>query len=240
MRILKVISLSIASIFFVGACNAQDVAYCTGPTITMSANGEVESIPDVAEVSLNAKSRGEDEMAALQGLSQNIQKIIDVLENMNIKDEDIRTDSIRISPVYDQRNRQEILNYEATSRLHYKTYELNKITELMSGVMAGSKNLFSNITYSSTNVAALEDEARVAAFNKAQHKAELYAKLSDNSLGSICTITEGNVQVMPRRMDMMRQEAISIRSAPAKLSIPIKPGKIKTTAYVTLVYQLEN
>ena len=145
MKILKVISLSAASMFLVGACNAQEVAYCTGPTITMSANGEVESIPDIAEVSLNVKSRGKDEMTALQGLSENIQKIVGVLTNMNVKDEDMRTDSIRVFPVYDQRNRQEILAYEASSQVHYKTYELDKITDLMSGVMEGSKNLFSNI-----------------------------------------------------------------------------------------------
>lgn len=241
MKIINVLTISFASLLFVSACNSQEIKTCSGPIITMTATGEVESIPDTAEVSLNVKSRAKDELAALQGLSENIQKIITVLEDLNIQDEDIRTDSISVFPVYDQRNRQEILAYEGTSRVHFKTYDLGKITELMSGVMAGSDNLFSNITYSSTDIEGLEDQAREVAFKKAQHKALLYAELADNELGTICTITEGRVQVMTRRFDMARQEdTMAMSAAPKNLSIPIKPGKITTTAQVTLVYELEN
>lgn len=240
MKTVKFLTLFLASIFTIAACQAQEIPSCQGSIITMSAVGEIESIPDVAEVSLNVKSRAKDEAGALQGLSQNIEKIIAVLEELNIKDEDIRTDSISVFPVYDQRNRQEILAYESTSRVHFKTYDLGKITELMSGVMAGSDNLFSNITYSSTEKEKLEDQAREAAFIKAQHKANLYADLAGNDLGNICTITEGHAQVMPRRMDMMRQETMAMSAAPKNVSIAIKPGKITTTAQVTLVYQLEN
>ena len=240
MKTIKIITLLFASLFIVSACNAQDVSSCQGPVITMSAVGEIESIPDVAEVSLNVKSRAKDEMAALQGLSKNIQKIIDVLEDLKIEDEDMRTDSINVFPIYDQRNRGEIIAYEGTSRVYFKTYDLSKITELMSGVMAGSKNLFSNITYSANDKDSLEDRAREKAFNKAQHKAELYADLAGNKLGKICTITEGHVQVMPRRFDMAMQESMAMAPAPKNMSIPIKPGMIKTTAQVTLVYQLEN
>lgn len=239
MNRTKFLSTLLFSVFIVSACQADETAMCQGPLITMSATSEIESLPDVAEVSLNVKSRAKDETTALKNLSRNIEKIIDVLENLNIKDEDMRTDSINVFPVYDQRNRQEISAYEGTTRVHFKTYDLEKITDLMSGVMSGSNNLFSNITYSSTDTANLEDQAREAAFKKAHHKAELYADLSGNNLGTICTITEGNVQVMPRRFDMMRQESMAM-SAPKDVSIPIKSGKITTTAYVTLVYQLED
>ncbi len=241
MKILRFFTLFISIAAFSNLAYAQQPKTCQGSVITMSATGEIESIPDVAEVSLNVRSRADDEMAALQGLSDNIRKIINVLEDLKIKDEDIRTDSINIFPVYDQRNRQEVIAYEGTSRVYFKTYVLDKITELMSGVTAGSNNLFSNITYSSTDKDKLEDHAREAAFKKAHHKAALYAKLAGNKLGNICTINEGNVQVMPRRMDMMRQESLAMAAPmPKNMSIPIKPGKITTTAQVTLVYELEN
>lgn len=240
MKTFQILIIAIASLAVSNIASAQQANICKGALITMSANGEIESIPDVAEVSLNVKSRAKTETEALQGLSENIQRIIDVLEDLKIKDEDMRTDSINVFPVYNQRDRNIIIAYESTSRVHFKTYDLSKITELMSGVMAGSDNLFSNITYTSTDKENLEDQARQAAFKKAQHKAKLYAELAGNKLGNICTITEGHVQVMPRRMDMMRQESMAAAPAPMNLSIPIKPGKIKTTANVTLVYQLDN
>ena len=240
MKKTTFLTMFLASVFAISACQAQEVGICNGSTVTMTATGEIESIPDVAEVSLNVKSRGNNENIALQNLSANIEKIIGVLEDLDIKDEDISTDSINVFPVYDQRNRSEVVAYEGTSRVNFKTFDLTQITELMTGVMAGSDNLFSNITYSSTDKDALEDRARTSAFNKAFHKAELYAELSGNTLGQICTITESNVQVMPRRMDMMRQESIAMAAAPMDISIPIKPGKITTTAQVTLVYSLED
>lgn len=240
MKIIWVLSFLLTGLFLVNYSQAQNINQCQGAVITMSAIGEIMSIPNVAEVSLNVKSREKDEMVALFELSKNIQKIIDVLKDMNIKDEDMRTDSISIRPVYNQRNRQEIIAYAGTSHVYFKTYDLNKITDLMSGVMAGSDNLFSNITYSSTDKENLEDQARVAAFKKAHHKAELYAELSGNNLASVCTINEGNVQVMPRRLDMPRMESMAMADRAPNISIPIKPGKIKTTAQVTLVYQLEN
>ena len=239
MKKIQILIMAAAGLAFTNIANAQQPQVCEGPIITMTATGEIESIPDVAEVSLNVKSRGDNENEALMGLSKNIEKIIDVLKNLKIKDEDMRTESINVFPVYDQRGRREVIAYEATSRVYFKTYDLKKITELMSGVMAGSDNLFSDITYSSTDKENLEDQARKAAFKKAHHKAKLYAELAGNKLGQICNITEGHVQVMPRRMDMMRQESMAMAAPmPRDMSIPIKPGKIKTTANVTLVYHL--
>lgn len=240
MKILTSFAILTFSIFLINASQAQENNFCQGPVITMSAIGEIESIPDVAQISLNVKSQANDETSALVNLSANMDKIINVLVALDIKDQDMRTDGISIRPVYNQRNRQEIIAYAGATQIHFKTYDLVKITELMSGVMAGSDNLFSNITYSSTDTANLEDQARKAAFEKARHKAELYAELAGNELGTICTITEGQVRVMTRRVDMMRQETMAMSVAEPDISIPIKPGKITTTAQVTLVYQLEN
>lgn len=240
MKIIWVLALLVTGLFFVNYSRAEDENICQGPLITMSAVGEIESIPDVAEISLNVKSQAKDETSALRDLAANIEKIINVLEDLKIKDEDIRTDSISIRPVYDPRNRQEIIAYAGKTNIHFKTFDLTKITDLMSGVMAGNDNLFSNISYSSTNKDNLEDMARSAAFKKAQHKSELYAELSGNQLGRICTINEGNVQLIPRSISMRRQETLAFSSPPTDISIAIKPGKIKTTAQVTLVYQLDN
>ncbi len=240
---LSLFALPFTALFFVQNVDAQTLKQCQGPLISMEANGEIESLPDIAEVLLNVKSQNKTEGEALQELSKNLQKIIDVLDDLKIKNENIRTDSINITPVYDPRNRQEIIGYSATSRVYFKTFDLGKISDLMNGVMAGSDNLFSNITYSSSEADHLEDQARIAAFNKAQHKAKLYAELSGNKLGTICTISENNVFTtinqfgINKRSDMaMTSEAMSV----GNLNIPIKPGKMKTSAHVSLVYQLEN
>ena len=210
----------------------------------MEGSGEVESIPDIAEVMLNVKSESKTEGEALKDLSKNLQKIIDVLEGLKVKEEHIRTESININPVYHQRNRQEIVAYRGTSRIYFKTFDLTKISDLMNGVMVGSDNLFSNISYSSSEKDTLEDQAREKVFTKANHKAKLYAELSGNNLGHICTISENRIYTNIEQFGINRRsdQMMAMEAAPVKignLNIPIKPGMMKTNAQVSVVYQLE-
>jgi len=241
MKFFNILALSTLAFSIPSLAMAQNTATCQGPIITMEGNGEVESLPDTAEVMLNVKSQNKTEQLALQDLSNNLQKIIGVLEALKIKDEHIRTDSININPTYNQRNRQEITGYSGTSRIYFKTLDLKKISELMNGVMAGSDNLFSNITYSSSENEMLEDQARTKAFKKAHHKASLYAELSGNKLGQICTISENRIFTNIEQYGINRRsEAImSSDAGMAKMNIPIKSGMMKTTAHVSVVYQLE-
>jgi uncharacterized protein YggE len=57
MKKTKFLTMFLAGVFTISACQAQEANVCSGSTITMTATGEIESIPDVAEVSLNVKSR---------------------------------------------------------------------------------------------------------------------------------------------------------------------------------------
>ncbi|WP_438994178.1 SIMPL domain-containing protein [Pseudemcibacter sp.] len=241
----SLITLPLAAILFIQPAAAQQMAQCEGPLISMEGAGEVESIPDIAEVMLNVKSENKTEGEALEDLSRNLQKIIDVLEGLKVQEEHIRTESININPVYHQRNRQEIVGYRGTSRIYFKTFDLAKISDLMNGVMAGSDNLFSNISYSSSEKEQLEDQAREKAFKKAYHKAKLYAELSGNKLGQICTISENRIYSNIEQFGINRRsdQMMAMEAAPAKmgnLNIPIKPGMMKTNAQVSVVYQLEN
>lgn len=237
----SLLTLPLFTLLVASPSAAQQIANCEGPLISMEGAGEVESIPDIAEVMLNVRSESKTEGEALKDLSDNLRKIVEVLEVLKIKDEHIRTDSININPVYNPRDRQEIIAYRGTSRVYFKTFDLAKISDLMNGVMAGSNNLFSNITYSSSETESLEDKAREKAFKKAHHKAKLYAELSGNKLSEICTISENQIftNIQPfsvnRRADAMAMETVS----QGKINIPIKPGMMKTSARVSVVYKID-
>ena len=242
MKIINICALSLACLFLTTLSHAQGTPACNSPFIVMDGIGEIESIPDIAEISLNIKSSSKTESEALEGLAKNMQRVIDVLKKLKIKDEDIRKDSVNIYPEYDDRNNREIIAYNGTSGIHFKTRDLKNITELLSNVMKGSANMFSNINYSSSKEDDLNDEARKAAFKKAYDKAKLYAELSGNKLGQICTISEGSIHAyIPSFRNNMNEDSMMMAgSAPkANYSIPIKPGMIKTTANVTLTYGLE-
>lgn len=253
MNFKPFLPLLATSIMLTEVSYAQLASYCTGPVIIMEAEGEVESIPDMAEITITVKTENKDANIALQDLANSIQNVIDVLDNLNIKDKDVRTDTVNIFPVYEgrmyaARADQEITGYAGTSFIYFKTQDVDDLTSLMDNVMNESKNLFSNIQYSSSEQDNLESKAREIAYNKAFTKAKQYAEISGNKLGDICTITEGDIkdvtdfynsvafaQAMRGRMPNI--QSVSQEEIPR---IPIKPGTIKITSKVSVIYQLEN
>ena len=83
------------------------------------------------------------------------------------------------------------------------------------------------------------------AFKKAHHKAQLYAELSGNKLGQICTISENRIytNIEPFAINRRADQVMAMEAAPVMkggLNIPVKPGMMKTNAHVSVVYQLEN
>jgi uncharacterized protein YggE len=84
-----------------------------------------------------------------------------------------------------------------------------------------------------SDVSALEDEARAAAFLEARAKAAQYAALSDASLGAVVSVVEGAVAgVSPR--PMMRMAVATAESA-----MPVEAGEQTVTATVTVTWELD-
>lgn len=250
MNKTSITTLLFSVIFFTNSSYAQLASYCEGPVIIMEAEGEVESVPDVAEVTLHVKNENEDATIALQGLAQNIETVISILKKLKITDQDIRTDTVNINANYGgtpyrMNNEQEVTGYTGTSFIYFKTNDIKNLSELVNNVMQGSENLFSNINYSSSKEDELLIQARELAYNKAYTKAKHYADLTGNKLGKICTVTEGDIEDIT---DIYGQMAVArsmgyaamAQSVSAIPNIPIKPGSIKTISKVSIVYQLEN
>lgn len=258
MKMTKYLTLFISSLFLTNIAHAQQSTYCSGPVMIMDSFGEVETVPDIAEIVLNVKSQNETEPLTLENLSKNMQRIIDVLHEINIEDKNITTRSINLNPVRDPQNRQSIIAYAGSSEIYFKTYQLDNITELMGKVMEGSNSLFSRISYSTTKENELKNEARAKAFENVSNKSKLYAQISGKELGDICTLTEGNINVVSNQyranisttnivseiMDSLNSSGFTDASANVERlipeTIPIQPGQIKISAHVSIVYQLKN
>ena len=254
MKYIFVFNVSVISLLFTNFSHAQISSYCTGPVIIMEAEGEVESIPDTAEVTIDITSENETASIALQDLANNIDSVVNILKREGINDQDIRTDTVNIYPTYSNGHMypmeedSTIVSYNSTSFIYFKTTDIENIKELLNQVMKESDNLFSNIEYSSSNEEELMIKAREIAYKKAHSKAKHYAELSGNKLGSICTITEGDIEdvtdiygqiAAARSFGVMRQVSLSSPEADIP-NIQIKPGTVQTKTKVSVIYQLEN
>ncbi|MCC3861342.1 SIMPL domain-containing protein [Pseudemcibacter aquimaris] len=247
--IISICTFIISYCFLASVSFAQLASYCQGPVIIMEGEGEVESIPDIAELRISIIANNENETIILNELAENTHKVINILKSINIDEADIQTGGLNISPMYGlepypRGNNSEITSFKGSSFVSFKTTNIENIEEIANKVMNGSQNLLSQINFSSSQKEVLLSKAREAAFLKAQNKAEQFTKLSGNRLGEICTITEGDIgkvtDPVNYAVNNYRMSGAAMLSQARIPNIPIKPGKIKTKSKVSIVYQLEN
>ena len=99
--------------------------------------------------------------------------------------------------------------------------------------VAGNSLSVDSIQLDLSDVSALEDEARAAAFLEARAKAAQYAALSDASLGAVVSVVEGAVAGVPPR-PMMRMAMATAESA-----MPVEAGEQTVAATVTVTWELD-
>lgn len=255
MKILSAILIALSILLTANNTLAQNSTYCSGPVIIMEAEGVVESIPDIATFHINLSSQEKDKDEALLKLTENINSVLSVLSSLNIRDENIQSETIEISEIYeeDEDNDDVLVGYEGVARLNFKIIKFDNLSDIISEIITASGNLVNNISFSTSNEKELQNDARKIAFKNVVEKAKLYSELSGNKLGKACTITESKAETITEEYEIYgatifnnrwntntQDNTTSIVSSRMAPKIPVKPGKIETLASVTVVYQLEN
>jgi len=159
--------------------------------VSVTGRGEVSYQPDVANVNLgvqiNKSAKAEE---ALTALNDKVTKIETALTALGIEAKDIKTQTYSLYPYYDYINGVSTLGgYNANQQIIIKVNNVDKDISLLNKVVSESTkagaNQIDGITFESSNLENLKQEARILAINDAKSKA---VDLSSNigvSLGDI-------------------------------------------------------
>ncbi len=201
------------------------------PTVTVSATGRAELVPDMAVLSLAVVREAETARDALGSNNRAMKAVIKALEDAGIKPSDMQTANFYIQPRYRPQNslksisgkkdQPQIIGYRVSNGLNVKVRDLNILGTVLDRVVTLGVNSGGNIQFTSQNPEPAISLARAKAMKKAIAKANTLVEAAGARLGSILTISEGVEARRPVRMAMAQA---SFRSAPGP-SVPLASGE---------------
>jgi len=215
-------------------------------TFTVSAEGEIQSTPDIAEFSFSVITEGGTDVAKLQ--EENTTKANDMValvKEAGVEDKDIKTSNYSVTPRYqyyrcnngDVCPPSEIVGYTVSQTVSVKVRNFETIGTMLAGVAEKGANSIYGPSFSLDDPEEARAEARAEAIEKAKKKAEELAKAGGFRIGKLLSIDEGGGYYPTQyRADSMAVEAYGIDGA---VEPKIEPGSQDVSVTVTLRYQIK-
>ncbi|MFA5083762.1 MAG: SIMPL domain-containing protein [Candidatus Paceibacterota bacterium] len=221
-------------------------------SFSVSAEGTVVAVPDVAQFTFGVRTEGGLNIADLQ--TENTKKVnqaIDFVKANGVEAKDIKTTNYSLNPryqYYDCSSRPvssatpcppaEIVGYTVSQTVLVKIRDFEKIGDILAGVVENGANEVSSLSFTIDDPTLVQDQARNEAIAKAKVRAVAVAKAGGFSLGRLLSIDEGYTPVY---YDYAVKTASGMggaisESAPAPT---IEAGSQEVSVTMTLRYEIQ-
>lgn len=248
--VISMVMLAISSLIFAGIY-AKSVEPSSYRNFSVSGEGKITAVPDVAQFSFSVITEGGKNIAELQ--KENSQKAngaINFLKQNGAQDKDIKTTNYNLQPRYQhfdcssirlgtERNKPcpppEIVGYSVNQTVSVKVRDFNKISDLLAGTVQSGANAVSELSFIIDDKTALENKARQEAIENAMKKAESMAQAGRFNLGKILSINEEEGG-MPRFS--IREKLFSNGAGRADTAPEIEPGSQEVIINVSINYEI--
>lgn len=160
-------------------------------TLTVTGQGNVSAVPDMARMSLGVSRSDRDAKDAMNAAVGDANAMLASLRAEGLEDKDIQTGRVSLNPDWDYSgNRSRITGFTASISMTVILRDLDRIGEVLSVVTEVGGNRFSGFSLGLQDDGALRSEARQAAVKDALGKAKDYAAAAGVQLGDILSISE--------------------------------------------------
>ncbi|MBI4049316.1 MAG: SIMPL domain-containing protein [Candidatus Doudnabacteria bacterium] len=211
-------------------------------TISISAEGKVEAVPDLAVVNLGVLTTASSAKAAEDANSKKINEILDFIRNQDVDKKDITTSQFSIYPTYDYRDGDnKITGYRANQTVTVKVRRIEQSTEKVSKILDGATdhgaNEISGVYFTFDDADNLRQQARKQAIAKAKEKAAELAAEAGLRLGKVVSISEGGY-ITP--YPLMYEKGLAAPDGRGGGGAPeVEQGSQDITASITVVFEIK-
>ena len=241
-RIVLALGVSIcaaAVIALVPLAAAQTVPVQPQPSPGISVVGEgiVLAQPNVARITLGAEVFDQSLANAQAEAARRMDAVVAKLRADGIADGDIRTVSYNITPQYDQRGDQTqpvLRGYQVQNLVAVRSTNVAGLGALLDDAVSSGATRIFGITFESSDMESLKNQARDQAMQNATSKAQQLARDAGVSLGRPTSVEESDTGgVTP-----VRQVPAPQAAAPATTT-PIQPGQLQVSTTVRVVWSIQ-
>ena len=216
---------------------AEQAAAYPYDVIVVSGMGTATGVPDLANLSLGVSVTADTVAAARTQAAASMEKVLDALETNSVAAADIKTSHFGVHPRYDwSMGEREFQGYNVSNELNVTVRDTATVSTIIDAVIAagGDDIEFNYLSFSFSDTAALEKQARQAAVADMQEKARQLAQFSGRTLGNLKTISEFPVADL---FGAAREFAGAL-AADSGASTPISVGEDEISVTVHGVYEL--
>ena len=219
-------------------------------SFTVSGEGKITAIPDVAQFTFSIITEGGKDIAKLQ--KENTEKgnkIIGFIKSQSVEDKDIKTQNYNLEPRYQYFNcyqpmdgkskscpPPEIVGYTIRQTVSIKVRDFAKIGDILAGVVENGANFVSQLSFEIDDIDKIKNQAREEAIKKAKEKAKSMAKAGDFRLGKLLSIEEEGFAPTPYYLKNMELSPMDAGGLP---SPTIEPGSQEVTVNIVLKYEIK-
>lgn len=243
--IVALIAIAAASLWYVQSFSeSQQIR----SSFQVQGEGKVIAVPDVAQITFGVITEGGVDITGLQQKNaEKVNRAISFLKDKGIDDKDIKTQYYNIFPRHQYfscsspRGSEaascpppEIVGYTVSQNVQIKIRDLEKIGDLLAGIVQRGANTVSGPTFTVDDPDTLQNEARSQAIIKAREKAEAIAKAGGFRLGKLVALQEGFVSPIPYYGLETQTVGMAMKSGGPEL----EPGSQEVRVTVTLTYEI--
>jgi uncharacterized protein YggE len=170
-------------------------------TITISGEGKVTAISDIANVSLGMQNTNLNIQVAQKKNSDTMNTLITQLTALGIAKEDIQTTNYNIYPQYDYTSgKQTLTGYSVSQDVTVKIRQTDKVDQVLKIAGDLKLNQVGGLSFEIDNPEVYRQQARILALQNAKVKAEALAQIMGVSLGKVISFSESSNAPTPYPM----------------------------------------
>lgn len=245
---VTLIAVAYAAVIYVGAYS-DSIQQTASGNFSVSAEGKVIAIPDVAEFTFTVITPGGKNLKTIQ--TENTKKMsnaISFVESEGVDKKDIKTQNYSVIPRYQSYScpknggscpPPDIVGYTITQTVAVKVRDFSKIGDILSNIISKGVNSISQLKFIIDNPSNVQAEARADAIKKAKEKAEAIAKDAGFNIGRLLSISESSNRPHPiyrlsSTMVPAPETAVSSSASPK-----IEAGSQEVKIDITLKYEIK-
>jgi uncharacterized protein YggE len=202
-------------------------------TVTVTGQGTVEAVPDMATVQIGVTREARLADEALDATSEAVAGVIARLQAAGIDPRDMQTQGVSLYPVRDRDgDAPTVIGFVARNSLAVRVRALDALGPVLNAVVEDGANTLSSLQFSLADTDAALAEARADAVGEAMAKAAQLAAAAGISLGPVLSITESGSVPRPMMMEMATSRMAD--------DVPVARGEVSITAQVTVVFEISD
>lgn len=202
--------------------------------ITVTGEGSVFAVPDMAVITMGASAEADTAKAAMDQTSEITAAILDRLTDAGVAARDMQTSDLSVSPLWSNRGssdgRPTIDGYQASNRVTVRVRDLESLGTILDAVLTDGANQLGGLEFTLSDPEPLMNDARIKAVADARARAKLFTDAAGVELGALISLSETGARApRPEMLGMARA---------SDAAVPIAQGETELRASVTLVYEI--